>query len=215
MKIRNKFFAASMAALLSTGAVAAYASADAASGKAANYQTQPGMLQTADEALAAVIQAHAARVDLMNNRIDDAKAKLKEAATAFSKSETDWKKFQVKDTKNPGSDAKYLPIDVSMGLSETFTDTKENKAALQKAYGMMQSGSKDQALDVLRAAAVDVNMTAALLPMQDTGAQLAKARSLIDQGKYFEANLALKAIEDSVVVQSYALNAIPQQGNIE
>lgn len=37
------------------------------------------------------------------------------------------------------------------------------------------------------------------------------ATKMIGEGKYYEANLALKAAEDSVVIETYAIDAVPQR----
>ncbi len=213
MKTASKVTALALAALLSAGSVIAYAATEAAAPP--SYETQKEMLKTADEALNAVTKAHAARLALFNDDIDTAKARLAEARSQFDNAEKGLNDLTIGDTEDPSSSAKYLPFDMSMALTEDFNATDQNKAALQKAYGLMQTGSKDDALDVLRLASIDVDVSAALLPVASTAEHLQDAQTLIDQGKYHEANLALKAVEDSVVVRSYAIDAIPQQGNIE
>ncbi len=213
MRTASKVATLALAALLSTGSVVAYASTEAAAPPA--YKTQKEMLKTADEALNAVTGAHAARLALFNDDIDGAKARLAEARTRFDDAEKGLNDMTIGDTEDPSSSAKYLPFDMSMALTEDFSATDENKAALEKAYGLMQTGSKDDALEVLRLASINVDVSAALLPVASTAEHLQDAQTLIDQGKYHEANVALKALEDSVVVRTYAINSIPQQGNIE
>ena len=44
---------------------------------------------------------------------------------------------------------------------------------------------------------------------------LQDASALLSQGKYFEANLALKMIEDGVIVDTFEIDTIPEQGDIQ
>ncbi|MCB1339299.1 MAG: YfdX family protein, partial [Maritimibacter sp.] len=148
------------------------------------------------------------------NDIEAAKTKVAAADQAFLDAEKTLNDMTIGDTEDPSNAQRYLPFDMSMTLSEDFTVTDESKEALDKANGLIQQGSTDDAIEVLRLASVDVNVTSALLPVVATTDQLEQARTLIDEGKYFEANLALKAIEDSVIVRSFSIDAIPQQGAV-
>ncbi|MEZ5721481.1 MAG: YfdX family protein [Paracoccaceae bacterium] len=210
MKNLPKLTALALAAFMSTGSLVAYA----ATTDAPAYQTQQEMLKTADEALSAITQAHAARLALFANDIEAAKTKVAAADQAFLDAEKTLNDMTIGDTEDPSNAQRYLPFDMSMTLSEDFTVTDESKEALDKANGLIQQGSTDDAIEVLRLASVDVNVTSALLPVVATTDQLEQARTLIDEGKYFEANLALKAIEDSVIVRSFSIDAIPQQGAV-
>lgn len=170
------------------------------------------MLKTADEALIAITRVHAARLALFNNNIEEVKARLIEATTALTKSEKDLASMAITDIGKPESKAKYLPFDMSMGMTEGFTVTEEHRSVLEKAVGLFQKGSREEAREVLRLAAIDVNISTALLPIDETTKHLAHATKLVDEGKYFEANLALKAIEDGVIVRDFLIDQIPAQG---
>ncbi|WP_317627576.1 YfdX family protein [Rhodalgimonas zhirmunskyi] len=155
----------------------------------------------------------AARLALINNDIQTARAKLEKATKAFDVSSQQWKALVVQDVTSPGDAADYVPFDVSMALGESFTATPENQKAVSEANQHMQKGDEIKALDVLRVNDVDVTLSAALLPVTETHDHLQYAMKALDEGKYFDANLALKAIDDGIIVQSYGINAIPQQGN--
>lgn len=200
-----------LAAMMSTAAITAYAAVDATP----SYQTQTEMLKIADEALGAVTDAHAARLALFDNNLEAAKDKLADARAVFVDAEKELNDFTIGDTEDPSSAAKFLPFNLSMALSEDFQSTPETAEALEKAQGLIQSGSTDDAIDVLRLASIDVDISAAMLPVEGASEQLQKAQDLLDDGKYFEANLALKEMEDSVVVRTYSLDMIPQQGAAE
>lgn len=210
MKTRTGIATLALVALMSSTSVAVHA----ATSPTPAYQTQSGMLKTADEALTAVTRARAARLALFENDIEAAKGRLAEARAGFLDAEKKLSGLTIGDTEDPTNAARYLPFDMSMALTESFNATEENKQALEKAQGLMQTGSADDAIEVLRLASIDVNISVALLPIAEASEQLEKAQTFIDEGKYFDANVALKAMEDSIVVRTFSIDAIPQQGAI-
>ncbi|MDN5787958.1 YfdX family protein [Pseudorhodobacter sp.] len=218
MKTSNKFVVAAVAGLLATtslGSVAAFATTpDAATTQQAPYATQKELLKTADQALVTLKSVHSARVALMDNEIDVGAAKVADAKDALTQGETDLKALRVADTEKTDAQADYLPFDVSMMLTDSFQPTDANKAAVKKAQDQMSSGDKNAAIDTLRLASVDVNISAAMLPESASMDNLNKAADLIKQKNYFDANLALKSIEDSVIVRSFGVDAIPVQGAV-
>ncbi|NIZ12950.1 YfdX family protein [Phaeobacter sp. HF9A] len=207
--IGTKLKTLAVVALMSTSALTpAYASTAAAPG----YATQAKMLQTADEAVKALGDAHAARIALFDNDIPAAKEKIDQAVKLFTMSEKRFNDLTIGDTEEPELAARFLPIDSAMSLSETYKPTDDSKAALDKAQDLMQQGKTDDALNVLRLASVDVNVQTALLPIDSVTTQLNEAKAQIDKGDYYTANLTLKELEVPVLMRSYSVDAIPQQG---
>ncbi|KNG94596.1 YfdX family protein [Pseudaestuariivita atlantica] len=207
MKRHFRIAALALATLMSSTSLVAYAGENVPT-----YDTQTEMLKTADHALVAITHARAARLALFDDDVETAKGRVAEARAEFIESEKELNDLTIGDTEAPEGAVRYLPFDMSMSLSETFEGTEVNKQALEKFYGLMQSGSPDDAVEVLRLAEIEVNVTAALLPITEASDLLLKAQTLIDEGKYFEANLALKAMEDAVIVRSFSIDAIPEQG---
>lgn len=217
MKHSNKLIAAALAGLMATTSLGAFAAqaATPATTEAAAYATQKGLLKTADEALSTLTHVRKARMALFDNKIDVAKAEVVEAKAALTQGDTDFKAMRVADTEKAGATPEYLPFDMSMTLTDTFKATKENEAALEKAKGLMQTADKNAAIEVLRVAAVDLNITAAMLPESASMDLLKTAATNIDAKQYYEANLVLKSVEDGVIVRTFGIDAIPQQGDIE
>jgi hypothetical protein len=201
-------------ATTSLGAFAAQAATPATT-EAAAYATQKELLKTADEALSTLTHVRKARMALFDNKIDVAKAEVADATKALTQGDTDFKAMRVADTEKTGATPEYLPFDMSMTLTDTFKATKENEAALEKAKGLMQTADKNAAIEVLRVAAVDLNITAAMLPESASMDLLKTAATNIDAKQYYEANLVLKSVEDGVIVRTFGIDAIPQQGDIE
>lgn len=200
-------FAFALTALPITGAVAETADVD--------YPTQEQMLKTADDALSAMTQVRAARIDILENRIDAAKTAVSDATRSLAMAEADIGALGINGFGASDPDVEYLPFDMSMSLTETFSETEENKLALQKAYGLFESADPDEAIEVLRIAEIDVSVSTALLPAQESMMHLQDASAFLSEGKYFEANLALKRIEDAVLIDTFEIDAIPQQGDIQ
>jgi hypothetical protein len=99
-----------------------------------------------------------------------------------------------------------------MGLAEDFVPSQDNAATLQQASDHLAKGDQKQAAEVLKSANIDVTVTAAMVPVDRSMTRARDAMNLIRDGKYYEANLALKDIEDSILVEAYAVDAIPAQG---
>lgn len=203
MKTSN-FVAAAVAGLMTLSAA----------GSAFAYETQDQMITAATEALEAVTQTHAARLALFENDMTAAKTYIDGAFSALSAAENDLDERMIADFDMAGAEAEYLPFDMSMSLTENFSATEENKLALQKAYGLFESAEPDDAIEVLKLAEIDVQVSTAMLPAEATMQHLIAAQGLLEAGKYFETNLELKAIADSIIVRSFSIDAIPAQGDI-
>jgi len=195
---------------LSPLAVANVALADTAQ----TYPTQDSFLKTADEALEAVTQVHSARLALFNNEPDAAADHVRAAKSALTDTESDLSALLMRDFTLVDTENNYLPFDMSMSLTEDFDATEENKLALQRAYGLFESAEPEDAIEVLRVAEIDVRVSAAMLPFEATLTRLDDALGNIGDKDYFDANLDLKAIEDSVIVNTFSIDAVPQQGDI-
>lgn len=217
MKLKTFARTSVLAAIMGTTILGAANTAFAATAgtSEASYSVQDTMLKTSDEALAAITQIHKARLELFENKTDDAKATLEAARTDLMTAEATLGDKLMHDFTVSDSTDNYLPFDMSMSLTEGFTQTDENKLALEKAYGLMQTAKPDEAVQVLKLAAIDVNVQAALLPYEGTLTSLDDAIGNIEDGKFFDANIALKSIEDSILVRTFGIDAIPQQGDIE
>ncbi len=205
MKATSQYIAAAVAGLMTVSAAeSAFA-----------YDTQSQMIASAEEALDAVSQTHAARLALFENDIAGARTYIDGAFNALSAAENDLGERMIADFDMVGSEPEYLPFDMSMKLTENFSATEENKLALQRAYGLFETAEPDDAIEVLKIAEIDVQVSTAMLPTAETMQHLTTAQDLLNAGKYFETNLELKAITDSIIVRSFSIDAIPAQGDIE
>ena len=184
------------------GAQAPAASATAASDKA--------VLTTVDDARAAMRDVHLARVALFDGDstkakglTDDALSKMQSAQA----SEADW----AVPTKAGKEGLRYLPFDSSVALNEDFVATPENTKTLGDANAKIATGDSKGAVEVLRAHDIGVSVNAALIPARDALEELRNAQTLFEGGHFYEASMALKAVEDMTVIDSWSADALPDQ----
>jgi hypothetical protein len=102
-----------------------------------------------------------------------------------------------------------VPVDGQLALSDDFVMSPEKQAHIDKANESFKKGDHATGLEQLRLGAIDVNYTRWWLPIAPTEAHLNQAIKLAGENKYYEANLALKAIEDSVTMDSISFSDLP------
>ncbi len=161
-----------------------------------------------------------ARFAIFNGEPKDALAQMASARTFLDQAENEAPTFDTKTTVSVGgkvvgtteqkNEARSIPFDGQLVLADDFVPTPEKKAHIDKANEHFKQGDQKKALEELRLGEIDVNFTRSWLPLTRSKAQLATAIKLAGDGKYYEANLALKAIEDSVTVNSVALRDLPR-----
>ena len=115
----------------------------------------------------------------------------------------------VDDTKSVDK-VDLVPIDGQITLADSFVDTPAKKAHIAKANQNIAEGHGKQALDELKLAEVDASFTRVLMPLQVTSRRVDEASKLVDEKHYYEANLALKAAEDGLRIDTVALSEVPR-----
>jgi len=73
-------------------------------------------------------------------------------------------------------------------------------AAAEKARKQWRSGDREGAMETLKPVELGMVARVVSMPLKETGEHLKQAITLLEKGKYHEANLALKGIEDGLVV---------------
>lgn len=130
---------------------------------------------------------------------------LKEATKLLSEESTDWKSYVKKYESGKASDYKYVVINASIGLSEDYISSPEKKNAIKEANSKLSHGDKKGAIETLKLAGVTVMQSQYLMPLEATRKSVNIASKLLEEDKYYEANLVLKGAEDGVVVTSEGL----------
>ncbi len=209
--------AAVLASPLATVAVAAENGKVAEQAEAAkqkpDYATQDQFLKASDEGLQVLDKIHQARAELYDGQEDAAAKLLGEASTALGQAKGDLKQMLVADTKSGSDQPVYLPVDVQIGYGETFVPDDRSRQTLSEAGQQLQSDQPDKALETLRLADLDMQVIAAMMPLDQTSAHLADAQKAIGSGDTNSAQQSLAALEEGVVVQGWNIDAIPKQGD--
>lgn len=181
---------------------------------------------------------HLARIAIFDADPSQAKALIGKAQAALAKAKTDDAVFNkaeaelktpaqlaaVKDkasvdktgSTQAASDTKskdkvtWVPVDSQLTLGEDFLATPEKATAVSEANKHLAKGDQKGAIEQLKLAHVDVNFTMAVLPLDKTTADVNQAATLINQGKYYEANAVLKTAEDGMRFDVIDAIGVPQ-----
>lgn len=102
-----------------------------------------------------------------------------------------------------------LSIDGRIALADSFVDTPRKHTHIAKANEHLTQGRANEARDELRLAEIDASMTQVLMPLDATRRHLNAATVLVAAQQYHDANLALKAAEEGLVLKTVAIREIP------
>ncbi|RVU15182.1 YfdX family protein [Methylobacterium oryzihabitans] len=124
-------------------------------------------------------------------------AATKAAGASADKASADKARPAGKEAASKGPVA-WMPVDAQLTLGEDFLATPAKASAVTEANKSLAKGDQTGAIETLKLAHIDVNFVMAVLPLDKTAADVNQAASLIDQGKYYEANATLKSAEDGM-----------------
>jgi hypothetical protein len=142
-------------------------------------------------------------LDGVKKNLETAKMKAPELVVTIDKKSKIGDKTVSSEKVTEKSD--YVPIDAWLVLSEDFVATPEKNAKIKEADKQMNSGDNGKAVEVLRTADIGVSVGRMLMPLDATMKHVDTAIQLMNEHKYYEANLALKGAEDGVIVDSVML----------
>ncbi|KTS09836.1 hypothetical protein SB2_03880 [Methylobacterium radiotolerans] len=176
----------------------------------------------------AIFEANPGQAKDMIAKAQAAFAKAKTDDAVFTKAEADLKspadmaahkatapsdKTDAKaDTKAASKEqVAWVPVDAQLTLGDDFVATPAKASAVTEANKNLAQGDQKGALEKLKLAHVDVNFTMAVLPLNKTITDVDQAATLINQGKYYEANAALKSAQDNMRFDVIDAIAVPQK----
>lgn len=202
--MKRLFAAMAIAATLTS--MPLFANAEEASSAATLNQQTAAALNIAEQGFVAVQDVRMSRLAIFQGVPEHAVKLTDAAAKLLADDSTDWKKFASTGKKAAGND-QYIVIDGEMGISENFVATPAKQEAIKKANEQISKGDKKGAIETLRLADIAVTQNLYLLPLKHAQKTVAEAQKLLAEKKYYEANLALKAVEDSVIIDGSAVIA--------
>jgi hypothetical protein len=194
----------------SEAAAAKTAAADQALAKLSDQGNQA--IQEIDVARIAIFNGHPNLAQQLIKRAQLSLTKAEADGTAFNKAEADLKGSPQHPNPAPGADSssvQWLPIGVDMTLEGDYATDPKKAAAVAAANVHLKKGERDQAIQTLRLADINLSYTMAVLPVKSAVASIDEASTLLANGKYYEANLSLKRVQDSVRYDWMDLNAAP------
>jgi hypothetical protein len=104
----------------------------------------------------------------------------------------------------------WLPVDAQLVLADDFVARNPDQSkAIEEANQHLQKGDRQGAVDRLKLAGVDVDFTMAVVPLAKTTQGVDQAAKLIAGGQYYQANVALKQVEDAVRFDVIDARAVP------
>ncbi len=164
-----------------------------------------------------------ARLAIFNGETDKAKTLAQDAQTSLGKAKTDDTVFMkaesdLKPHPGAGQDGTakaapsttpvaWIPVDGVMTLGENYVETPRKAAGVAKADAQLKGGDSKKAMETLKLSNVDVNFVEEVAPLAATISGVDKAVQLLDQGHYFEANQALKSVQDGTRFEDVALKS--------
>ena len=168
----------------------------------------------------AIREIAAARVAIFNGDPKLASDMITKAKAFVAKAELEAPTFIVKTTKSghrrsgPTSDtakAEMVPVDGQLVVADDFVSTPEKQARIAKANEHFKNGEQKEALEELRLGEVEVMYNRVWMPLAFASEHIEQAIKLMNDQKYYEANLALKAIDDRLTVDSVSVTDLPKK----
>ena len=219
--IKKQLLAIAMAATLSTGLIASgvtsvfaadnppESAAASTKDQAATKEANKEFVKVSEDALMSMRDLHSTRLAIFNGQPDKARTYVDAAVTRIAGAVEASDKYAL-DTKAPKADDSYVPFDASLTVVNAFEPTPEKTKQIAKANQHLHKGEKQKAIEALKLGEIDVAVTTSLVPVKFAKEHIDDAAKLVDQGKYYEANLALKAVDDAIVVETFAVDAVPK-----
>jgi hypothetical protein len=219
--IKQKILAAGVAVTLSTGMIATMTSSVlagentptmtqvSAKDKATNEAAEKDFVKVSEDAQTSMRDVHGARLAIFNGQPEQALTYVDAAVSRIGAAVEDADKYAL-DTKAPKADDSYVPFDASLTVLNSFEPTAEKAKHIATANAHLHKGKKKEAIEALKLAEIDVAVTTSMLPVEFAKERIDQAAQLVADHKYYEANLALKAVDDAVVVETYAIDSVPK-----
>lgn len=148
----------------------------------------------------------AARVALFEGQTDAAIDLVQKALETFDAGVADYA------VELDGDAGFGIPVDSSVEFNEGFQPTESNAKVINQAGQLAQQGDSKAAVKTMIEGGIELDFKYAMLPVAPTVVSLNNALDDLQDGSFYEANIALKAIETSLVIEDYGVADTPKQG---
>jgi len=157
------------------------------------------MDKVSDDAMLAMRNIHNARLAIFNGDPEDAQTYIDAAVTRINATSKDAAKYAVDTKQKTKPNDTYVPYDETLIVDDNYVGTEKKAKHIANADKHLHHGDKKAAIEELKLADIDVSIDMSLLPVKFAKHEISVASKLIDSGKYYEANQALKSVQDSVI----------------
>ncbi len=153
---------------------------------------------------------HLARIAIFDGSTDEAAKFVTDAKASLANAKTDGAAFLKAESAlrtpsgapfGPGKEDTpivWIPVDSRIDAGETFQPTAERTAAVITAKKHLMKGEGGKALQVVRSAAIDVDYTVAVAPLDKSMADVDAAAKRIAVRDYYGASQALRHAEAGI-----------------
>lgn len=214
---KKRILATSIAMLLSTGLIAVGAGSAFAGDEGAGAGAQAGQeaaksemerVKVSEDTMLSMRYVNNARLALFNGQLETARTDIDAALTRIDVAVNEAEQYAM-DVKAPKQDDWHVPFDTRIAMLDVYErdDAKADAPSGKTAHHGSQ-GKKDQGDETLKLDEVDLAVSTGLVPVKFAKQQIVDASSLLEKGDYFKANLALKAIDDAILIQTIAADDV-------
>jgi len=197
----NKLVLCTVALAMVIGSATSCNSQDTKTAKGTG-QKESAAMKVSEDGFKAMRAMHAARMAIFNGDVKLCEETLKEANAALD--------MAAKDEAVAKMKTDLIPIDGSLALADTFVPSEKKAGHIAKANEHIKKGEPEKGIEELRLGEIEINFSRVLMPMGATKKRLAEAMGLAKEHKYYESNLALKAAEDGLELDSVSLFDFPK-----
>jgi hypothetical protein len=103
----------------------------------------------------------------------------------------------------------WLPVDGAITINEDYTANPAKTAAVADANKSLKSGDRKGAIEKLKLSDMSIDVTMAVLPLEQTITSVRQATDLINSGKYYEASQVLRQAQDNQRFDGTSISGTP------
>lgn len=162
------------------------------------------------DGMSAFEDIHLARMAIFDGNTDEAAKFVIDARTSLANAKTDGAAFLKAESAlrappqapvghdKGGTPILWIPIDSRLDVGETFQPSTEKTAAVITAKKHLMKGEGGKALEVVKSAALDIDYTLAVAPLEKSIAEVEEAAQRIAMRDYYGASQALRRAEAGI-----------------
>lgn len=192
--------------LIVTGMATVMAADKVAREPAKTMQADRNLDKASNNVMLSMRDVNDARVALFNGDSEAARTHIDAAEMRINAAVGEAQTY-AHELKKGEQDDWYIPYDTSLAVVDTFqpsnTRTVMNNDKANTANHQQGQKSQEQQFKLDEE---DISVSAGLVPVKYAQRQIARAAEFASKGDYYQANLALKAVDDAVTIQTYAID---------